>query len=76
MGVLYQDLSEVFRGITFIFEIIWLQWALACPNSAYRDETVILNHTTIPGNLLESLPRDLLDNVEQNGPLPMVPMYR
>jgi SNF2 family DNA or RNA helicase len=46
---------------------VWLQWALSRPNSAFRDEMVVLNHTTIQANLLESLARDLLGNVGKNG---------
>jgi hypothetical protein len=66
----YRGMESVLRQMAMRdqrYLSVWLQWSLARPNSAFRDETVVLNHTTIPVNLLESLARDLLDNVGKNG---------
>jgi hypothetical protein len=66
----YRGMESVLRQMALRdqrYLSVWLQWALSRPNSAFRDEMVVLNHTTIPANLLESLARDLLGNVGKNG---------
>jgi hypothetical protein len=66
----YRGMESVLRQMALRdqrYLSVWLQWALSRPNSAFRDEMVVLNHTTIPANTLESLARDLLGNVGKNG---------
>jgi hypothetical protein len=43
---------------------LWLQWALARPNSAFRDEVVMLNHAAVPANQLAALAKELLGATE------------
>jgi hypothetical protein len=43
---------------------LWLQWALARPNSAFRDEVVMLNHAAVPANQLAALAKELLGGTE------------
>lgn len=40
---------------------LWLLWALARPNSAFRDGMVIPNHAVVPANQLAALVKALLE---------------
>ena len=62
-GLLRQMAKENSRYLS-----LWLQWALARPNSAYRDEVVMLNHETIPPNVLSAIAETLLDSVNETKP--------
>jgi hypothetical protein len=46
---------------------LWLQWALARPNSAFRDEVVMLNHAAVPPNHLAALAKELLEATDMSG---------
>ena len=52
------------RAVTQRYLSLWLQWALARPNSAFRDEVVLLNHASVPANQLEALATEMLENTD------------
>lgn len=47
------------------FLSVWLQWALARPNSGFRDETVVLHLKTPRANELLTLAQNLLEQAEE-----------
>jgi hypothetical protein len=54
----YQGMESILRHMALRdsrYLSLWLQWALARPNSAFRDEIVMLNHATVPANQLAAL---------------------
>jgi len=62
-GLLRQMAKENSRYLS-----LWLQWALARPNSAYRDEVVMVNHETITPNVLSAIADALLESVNDAEP--------
>ncbi len=47
------------------FLAVWLQWALARPNSGFRDETVVLHLKTPRANELLALAQNLLEQADE-----------
>jgi len=61
----YQGMENILRHMALHdsrYLSLWLQWALARPNSAFRDEVVLLNHANVPANQLTALAKELLDS--------------
>ncbi|GIV63632.1 MAG: DUF6094 domain-containing protein [Chloroflexota bacterium] len=61
----YQGMESILRHMACRdsrYLSLWLQWALARPNSAFRDEVVMLNRTAVPANQLAALGKELLDS--------------
>jgi hypothetical protein len=61
----YREMESILRHMArrdSRYLSLWLQWALARPNSAFRDEVVMLNHAAVPANQLVALAKDLLDS--------------
>jgi hypothetical protein len=63
----YQEMESILRHIArrdSRYLSLWLQWAPARPNSAFRDEVVMLNHTAVPANQLAALAKELLESTD------------
>jgi hypothetical protein len=63
----YQGMENILRHMALRdsrYLSLWLQWALARPNSAFRDEVVMLNHAAVPANQLAALAKELLEGTE------------
>jgi hypothetical protein len=61
----YREMESILRHMArrdSRYLSLWLQWALARPNSAFRDEVVMLNHANVPANQLTALAKELLDS--------------
>jgi hypothetical protein len=63
----YREMESILRHMArrdSRYLSLWLQWALARPNSAFRDEVVMLNHAAVPANQLTALAKELLEATE------------
>ncbi|GAP10023.1 hypothetical protein BECAL_01178 [Bellilinea caldifistulae] len=64
-GRQYQGMESILRHMArrdSRYLSLWLQWALARPNSAFRDEVVMLNHAAVPAYQFTALAKELLDS--------------
>jgi len=65
----YHEMESILRHMALRdsrYLSLWLQWALSRPNSAFRDEVVMLNHANVPANQLSALAKELLDSTGES----------